>query len=162
MSLPEKLTLIFIFCFPWLAHLHAQPHSKGQKQIYANIDQTIENINRMLGSNCKMEYKSELIVTFYLHGKPFRQDHADLDALDPNTVKYLPAEKSISIQCLDLKKEKKDIKEGCIFRENAKDKNKLYYSRMTLRVNDQNKVNELKAEIEKLIRYGHEILIIER
>lgn len=150
-----------LFCFFTVKILSAQWRKSDHRQIYANIDKTIENINRLLGSQCEIKFDQELIVTFFDGGIPFREDRVYLDALDPHNVRYIPEEKSVTVQCLEFKglegKLRKRYGEGCIGREFSKDKKLLVYSRIAFQVKDEDIGEELQYELVNLIRYGHEL-----
>lgn len=149
------------FCFFTVQILSAQREKNDQSQIYANIDKTIVNINRLLGSDCKIGFNEELIVTFFEQGIPFREDRVYPDALDPHKVRYIAEEKAVSVQCLEFNglegKLQKRYGEGCIWREFSKDKKILTYSRITFRVDGEKTAENLQKELIKLIRYGHEL-----
>lgn len=153
---------MFLFCFPLVQLLSAQWRKSGQSQTRQNIDKTIENANRLLGSNCKMEFDKELIITFFEQGLPFREDRVYLDALDLHNVQYVPEEKAVSVQCIEFKGLTGVILnrygEGCILREFVKDKQVLFYSRIVFPVTNEQAAGDLKLELVNLIRYGHELL----
>lgn len=158
----KKITVLFLFCFPLVQLLCAQWRKSDQSQTCRNIDKTIENTNRLLGSNCKLEFDKELIVLFFEQGIPFREDRVYLDALDLHSVRYIPEEKAVSVQCIEFKGLKGILLnrygEGCIVREFSKDKQKLFYSRIVFQVKDEQAAGDLQIELVNLIRYGHELI----
>lgn len=75
------------------------------------LDQTLDFLNRTLQSNCSIEIeKWELIIKYYRNGNPLKEDRVNVDALDPNTVEYLPNEKIVSVKC-------RQGLENCIYRK---------------------------------------------
>ena len=155
------ITLFLFLNFFVLKLLFAQQSDKSK--IYAKIDKSIENINRFLGSDCKMRYnkeEKELAVMFYESGVPFREDKVYLDALDPNSVHYVEEEKAVSVKCIEFKNLQGKLAncygEGCVGREFSKDKKILSYSRIAFFVSDKNK-NKLERELKNLIMLGHEL-----
>lgn len=157
------LTSIVVFCFFSNQALFGQKKSGGQGQTYENIEKTIVKVNQILSGSAKFAFKEELIITFFKNGAPFREDKVLLDALDPGNVKYLPDEKAVSVQCLELKgkkgKKNSAYGEGCIGREFFKDKQRMTYSRITFPVATKTDAEKLKKELEILIKYGHEFKI---
>lgn len=157
------VTMIVIFCFLPLYSLWAQNQKRDQSQIYLNIETTLGNINRLLGSGCKMEFNEELIITFYENGLPFREDRVYLDALNPHKVHFITEEEGVAMDCLEFKglsrEHMRRYGEGCISREFFKDKNIIFYSRILFPAKNADNAILLQAELVKLIRYGHELTI---
>ena len=114
-----------------------------------------------MGSDCKMEYKEELIITFYDNGVPYRVDRVFIDALDRNNVHYVAEEKSVAVHCIEFKGLeggwKKRYGKGCIGRELSREKKKATYSRIAFPVKDEETAKNLQMELENLIMFGNEL-----
>lgn len=156
-----RITFLITFCFLSIQFLSAQARKGYQGQTYEKIDTIIEKINRLLESNCKLEFNEELIIVFYEKGVIYREDRVYLDALDPNNVRYISEENAVVVQCLKFKglqgKLRKRLGEGCIGREFFKDKKKLTYSRIAFQIENEKSADELQLELINLIRSGHEL-----
>jgi hypothetical protein len=152
-----KLTfsmMMFLFVFS----IFAQPKVEG-----IGFDQTVEYLNKKLGSDFKVELANknrQLVISYFKGGNIYKIDKVYLETLDSTKVSFSDEEKALIVRCKnpnELEGKMKKFRDGCVERE-IMDKNTIgAYGRMNLEIGtDKRKIKALQNAIVHLIKLGHD------